>query len=62
MRVGSADVLLQNGLYFVAHRSKLAFHFMFKVFRMVIVASSVRLTCNKLYTLIHNLTILYSQS
>ena len=46
MSVGSVDVQLQYGLYVVGHLSKLAFHFMFKVVRLVVVVSSVRLACN----------------
>jgi hypothetical protein len=46
MSVGSVVVQLQYGLYVVGHLSKLAFHFMFKVVRLVVVVSSVRLACN----------------
>ena len=46
MSVGSVAVQLQNGLYVVGHLSKLAFHFMFIVVRLVVVVSSVRLACN----------------
>ena len=46
MSVGSVAVQLQYGLYVVGHLSKLAFHFMFKVVRLVVVVSSVRLACN----------------
>jgi hypothetical protein len=45
MSVGSVAVQLQYGLY-VGHLSKLAFHFMFKVVRLVVVVSSIRLACN----------------
>jgi len=45
--VGSVAVQLKYGLY-VGHLSKLAFHFMFKVVRLVVVVSSVRLACNVL--------------
>jgi hypothetical protein len=45
MSVGSVAVQLKYGLY-VGHLSKLAFHFMFKVVRLVVVVSSVRLACN----------------
>ena len=48
MSVGSVAVQLQYGLYVVGHLSKLAFHFMFKVVRLVVVVSSVRLACNVL--------------
>ncbi len=48
MSVGSVAVQLQYGLYVVGHLSKLAFHFMFKVVRLVDVVSSVRLACNVL--------------
>jgi len=47
MSVGSVAVQLKYGLY-VGHLSKLAFHFMFKVVRLVVVVSSVRLACNGL--------------
>ena len=47
MSVGSVAVQLKYGLY-VGHLSKLAFHFMFKVVRLVVVVSSVRLACNVL--------------
>jgi hypothetical protein len=47
MSVGSVAVQLKYGLY-VGHLSKLAFHFMFKVVRLVVVVSSVRLACNSL--------------
>jgi hypothetical protein len=46
MSVGSVAVQLQYGLYVVGHLSKLAFHFMFKVVRLVVVVSSFRLACN----------------
>ena len=46
MSVGSVAVQLKYGLYVVGHLSKLAFHFMFKVVRLVVVVSSVRLACN----------------
>ena len=46
MSVGSVAVQLQYGLYVVGHLSKLAFHFMFIVVRLVVVVSSVRLACN----------------
>jgi hypothetical protein len=45
MSVGSVAVQLKYGLY-VGHLSKLAFHFMFKIVRLVVVVSSVRLACN----------------
>jgi len=45
MSVGSVAVQLKYGLY-VGHLSKLAFHFMFIVVRLVVVVSSVRLACN----------------
>ena len=45
MSVGSVAVQLKYGLY-VGHLSKLAFHFMFIVVRLVDVVSSVRLACN----------------
>ena len=45
MSVGSVAVQLKYGLY-VGHLSKLGFHFMFKVVRLVVVVSSVRLACN----------------
>jgi len=45
MSVGSVAVQLKYGLY-VGHLSKLAFYFMFKVVRLVVVVSSVRLACN----------------
>jgi hypothetical protein len=45
MSVGSVAFQLKYGLY-VGHLSKLAFHFMFKVVRLVVVVSSVRLACN----------------
>ena len=48
MSVGSVAVQLQYGLYVVGHLSKLVFHFMFIVVRLVIVVSSVRLACNLL--------------
>ncbi len=48
MSVGSVAVQLQYGLYVVGHLSKLAFHFMFIVVRLVVVVSSVRLACNVL--------------
>jgi hypothetical protein len=48
MSVGSVAVQLRYGLYVVGHLSKLAFHFMFKVVRLVVVVSSVRLACNGL--------------
>ncbi|NDB34984.1 MAG: hypothetical protein EB023_06485 [Flavobacteriia bacterium] len=44
MSVGSVAVQLKYGLY-VGHLSKLAFHFMFIVVRLVVVVSSVRLAC-----------------
>ena len=47
MSVGSVAVQLKYGLY-VGHLSKLAFQFMFKVVRWVVVVSSVRLACNGL--------------
>ncbi len=47
MSVGLLAVQLKYGLY-VGHLSKLAFHFMFKVVRWVVVVSSVRLACNVL--------------
>ena len=50
MSVGSVAVQLKYGLY-VGHLSKLAFHFMFKVVRLVVVVSSVRLACNGLAAL-----------
>jgi hypothetical protein len=46
MSVGSVAVQLKYGLYVVGHLSKLAFHFMFIVVRLVVVVSSVRLACN----------------
>ena len=46
MSVGSVAVQLQYGLYVVGHLSKIAFHFMFIVVRLVVVVSSVRLACN----------------
>jgi hypothetical protein len=46
MSVGSVAVQLQYGLYVVGHLSKLAFHFMFLVVRLVVVVSSFRLACN----------------
>lgn len=48
MSVGSVAVQLQYGLYVVGHLSKLAFHFMFIVVRLLVVVSSVRLICNGL--------------
>ena len=45
MSVCSVAVQLKYGLY-VGHLSKLAFHFMFIVVRLVVVVSSVRLACN----------------
>ena len=45
MSVGSVAVQLKYGLY-VGHLSKLAFHFMFIVVRLVVVVSSVWLACN----------------
>jgi hypothetical protein len=48
MSVGSVAVQLQYGLYVVGHLSKLAFHFMFNVVRLVVVVSPVRLACNVL--------------
>ena len=45
MSVGSVAARLKYGLY-VCHLSKLAFHFMFIVVRLVVVVSSVRLACN----------------
>ena len=45
MSVGSVAVQLKYGLY-VGHLSKLAFHFMFIIVRLVVVVSSVRLACN----------------
>ena len=42
MSVDSVAVQLKYGLY-VGHLSKLAFHFMFKVVRLVVVVSSFRL-------------------
>ena len=48
MSVGSVAVQLQYGLYVVGHLSKLAFHFLFIVVRLVVVVSSVRLACNLL--------------
>jgi hypothetical protein len=45
MRVGSIAVQLEYGLY-VGQLSKLAFHFMFIVVRLVVVVSSVRFACN----------------
>ncbi|MBK7883326.1 MAG: hypothetical protein IPJ81_05715 [Chitinophagaceae bacterium] len=45
MSIGSVAVQLKYGLY-VGHLSKLAFHFMFIVVRLVVVVSSVRLACN----------------
>jgi hypothetical protein len=45
MSVGSVAVQLKYVLY-VGHLSKLAFHLMFKVVRLVVVGSSVRLACN----------------
>jgi len=47
MSVGSVAVQLKYGLY-VGHLSKLAFHFMFIIVRLVVVVSSVRLACNVL--------------
>jgi len=47
MSVGSVAVQLKYVLY-VGHLSKLAFHLMFKVVRLVVVGSSVRLACNVL--------------
>jgi hypothetical protein len=44
-QVGSVAVPLKYGLY-VGHLSKLAFHFMFKIVRLVDVVSSFRLACN----------------
>jgi hypothetical protein len=49
MSVGSVAVQLKYGLYVVGHLSKLAFHFMFIVVRLVVVVSSVRLACNVLH-------------
>ena len=46
MSIGSVAFQLQYGLYVVSHLSKLAFHFMFKVVRLFVVVSSVRLACN----------------
>ena len=46
MSVGLLVVRLKYGLYFVGHLSKLAFHFMFKVVRLVVVVSSFRLAGN----------------
>jgi len=45
--VGLPVVELKYGLY-VGHLSKLAFHFMFIVVRLVVVVSSIRLACNGL--------------
>ena len=47
MSVGLVAVQLKYGLY-VGHLSKLAFHFMFIVVRLVVVESAVRLACNVL--------------
>ena len=47
MSIGSVAVQLKYGLY-VGHLSKLAFHFMFILVRLVVVVSSVRLACNGL--------------
>lgn len=47
LSVGSVAVQLKYGLY-VGHLSKLAFHFMFIVVRLLVVVSSVRLACNVL--------------
>ena len=47
LSVGLLVARLKYGLY-VGHLSKLAFHFMFKVVRLVVVVSSVRLACNGL--------------
>jgi hypothetical protein len=47
LSVGLVAVQLKYCLY-VGHLSKLAFHFMFKVVRLVVVVSSVRLACNVL--------------
>jgi hypothetical protein len=47
MSVGSVAVQLQYGLY-VGHLSKLAFHFMFIVVRLVVVVSSATLAPNVL--------------
>ena len=47
MSVGSVAVQLKYGLYVVCHLSKLAFHSMFIVVRLVVVVSSVRLACNE---------------
>ena len=52
MSVGSVAVQLQYGLYVVGLLSKLAFHFMFIVVRLVVVVSSARLACN-LYIWMH---------
>ncbi len=46
MSVGSVAVQLQYVLYVVGHLSKLAFHFILIVVRLVVVVSSVRLACN----------------
>jgi hypothetical protein len=51
MSVGSVAVQLKYGLY-VGHLSKLAFHFMFIVVRLVVVVSSVRLACNSFIPLL----------
>ena len=45
MSVGLLVARLKYGLY-VGHLSKLVFHFMFIVVRLVVVVSSVRLACN----------------
>ncbi len=69
MSVGSVAVQFQYGLYVVDHLSKLAFHFMFIVVRLVVVVSSFRLACNvrefcevrhylKVYTKLNNWRIL----
>ena len=44
MSVGLLVARLNYGLY-VGHLSKLAVHFMFKVVRLVVVVSSVRVAC-----------------
>ena len=53
MSVGSVAVQFQYGLYVFGHLSKLAFHFMFIVVRLVVVVSSVRLACNSPIPEIH---------
>jgi len=47
MSVGSVAVRLKYGMY-VGYLSKLAFQFMFKIVRLFVVMSSVRLACNGL--------------